>query len=84
MLKLANIFSKDYDIKFMNLSPSLLCLMPVLPDVASQIIFEAIAITSSANEVHPGNVFGPAASKEALSRGISDFYKKFNYMFSLF
>ena len=44
------------------------------PDVVSQIIFDGITITSSANELHLGNVIGPAASKEALSRGISEFY----------
>ena len=86
MLKLANLFSIDYDIKFNELKSKLIVFNACnnKPDIESQIMCDGIAITSSANEVHLGNVIGPAASKEALSRGISDFYKKFNYMFSLF
>ena len=86
MLKLANIFTKDYNIKFNKLKSKLIVFNDYnnKPDVVSQIIFDGIAITSSANEVHLGNVIGPEASTGALSQGISEFYKNFNYMFSLF
>jgi len=58
MLKLANMFSKEYDIKFNELKSKLIVFNACnnKPDVVSQIIFEGITITSSANELHLGNV----------------------------
>ena len=86
MLRIAKQFSLDCDITFNKDKTKLLVFSNVKDaiDVNQYVIFDEMKIMPSEKELHLGNIVGKNDEKEMVVKGISDFYKKFNYMYVRF